>query len=205
MGWYERNVVPRIVELMCGNSRMQAVRRPALEGLEGEVLEVGFGSGPNVPLYPPAVTKVYAVDPSMTGRKLAAKRLAATEVPVEFVGLDGESIPLDDESVDNALSTFTLCTIPDVERALHEVRRVLRPGGRLFFLEHGLDPDPKVEKWQHRLTPIQRRVAGGCHLDRDIRAVVSEAGLEVEKVANFSLQGPKSFGYMYCGTARKVA
>jgi ubiquinone/menaquinone biosynthesis C-methylase UbiE len=131
------------------------------EHLDGEVLEVGFGSGLNLPHLPPAATKLYAVDPAELGRRLAAERLAEAPVPVEFVGLDGQDLPLEDDSVDRVLSTWTLCTIPDADRALHEVRRVLRPGGTFHFVEHGRSPDAKVARWQDRLNPIQQRVAGG--------------------------------------------
>ena len=173
--------------------------------LDGDVLEVGFGSGLNVPYYPATVSRVWAVDPATVGRELAAERVAASPVPVEDVGLDGEDLPLDDGAVDHVLTTWTLCTIPDVGRALAEVHRVLRPGGVLHFLEHGRSPDPKVARWQDRLTPVQRRVFGGCHLNRPIDDLVVGSGLEVTELATFYLEGPgpKSFGYMFEGTATK--
>jgi ubiquinone/menaquinone biosynthesis C-methylase UbiE len=147
---------------------------------------------------------VRAVDPAIGGRKLAAKRVAASAVPVEYVGLTGEQLPLEDESVDYVLTTWTLCTIPDVDRALCEIRRVLRPGGALHFVEHGLAPDPKVARWQDRLTPIQRRVAGGCHLNRPIAELIAGAGLDVGQVDNYFMRGPKVFGYMFEGVATKA-
>jgi ubiquinone/menaquinone biosynthesis C-methylase UbiE len=146
---------------------------------------------------------VYAVDPAVVGRKLAAKRIAASRVPVEFVGLDGAVIPLADASMDNALSTWTLCTIPNVDEALREIRRVLRPGGHLVFLEHGLSDDPRVARRQHRFNPIQQRIAGGCLLDRDPGALIAAAGFEVERVDRFVISGPKIMSYMYAGTARR--
>lgn len=199
MGWYEREVVPRIIEVACANKRMEPLRQQALEGVSGTVVELGFGSGPNLPAYPDAVERVVAIDPSATGRKLAAKKLAGSSIPVDFAGLDGQDLALDDASVDNAVSTFTLCTIPDAGRALAEVRRVLKPGGRLFFLEHGLAPDAKVAKRQHRWDPVQQRVAGGCHLDRDIFALVESAGFALDRRANFYLSGPKPWCYAYTG------
>lgn len=202
MGFYEEQVLPRAIDVMLGNRAMGKLRRRALEGLDGTVVELGFGSGTNVPYYPAAVERVLAVDPSAVGRKLAAKRLAASTVPVEFVGLDGQSLPLADHSVDNALSTWTLCTIPDVDAALAEVRRVLKPGGRLYFLEHGLSSDPKIARRQHRFDKLQQRFAGGCHLDRDIAALVARAGFEIEKSENFVISGPKIMSYMYAGSAR---
>jgi ubiquinone/menaquinone biosynthesis C-methylase UbiE len=172
------------------------------------VLEIGFGSGLNLPEYPATVERVLAVDPSGVGRTLAAKRIAASPIPVEFVGLDGQDIPLGDASVDAALSTFTLCTIPDPTRALAEVRRVIRPNGRLHFLEHGLCPDPDVARWQHRCNGMQQRVAGGCNLDRAVDRLVDDAGFEIEALANGFLDGPKPmrpWGYLYEGRARRPA
>jgi SAM-dependent methyltransferase len=193
------------MDKVLGNAGMAEVRRPSLQGLHGVVLEIGFGSGPNVPLYPGSVTKVLAVDPAVVGRRLAERRIAASPIPVEFIGLDGSALPLEDRSVDCALSTWTLCTIPDVEAALAEIRRVLPPGGQLFFLEHGLAMDAKVAARQRRLTPIQRKIAGGCHLDRDIGALVAGAGFELDRLENFSIAGPKTMSFMYTGVASKPA
>jgi ubiquinone/menaquinone biosynthesis C-methylase UbiE len=203
MGFYAEQVLPRVVDLVCGTKRMTKIRRPSLEGLGGTVVELGFGSGPNVPLYPETVDRVLAVEPSHVARRRAAQRIAESRVPVEFVGLDGERLPIADESADAVLSTWTLCTIPDVAAALAEARRVLRPGGRLFFLEHGLSDDPAVARRQHRLTPLQRRIAGGCHLDRDIAALVRDAGFTTEKLRTFTIQGPKAMSFMYSGVAVK--
>jgi ubiquinone/menaquinone biosynthesis C-methylase UbiE len=204
MGFYERSVLPRVVNVICGTGQIDKLRARVAEGLAGEVVEVGFGSGLNVPHYPAEVERVYAVDPSFTGRRLAGKRVAASPAPVEYVGLDGQDLPLKARSVDAALSTFTLCTIPDVGRALGEIHRVLRPGGTVHFLEHGLSPDGRVATWQHRLTPVQRRIGGGCHLDRPIDRLLSEAGFEIGEVRNYHLKGPKTFGYMYEGVARRA-
>lgn len=204
VGFYERSVLPRVVNVVCGTGEIARLRARVAAGLAGEVVEVGFGSGLNVPHYPPEVERVYAVDPSVTGRRLAAKRVAASPVPVEYVGFDGQDLPLKARSVDGALSTFTLCTIPDIDRALGEIHRVLRPGGTFHFLEHGLSPDARVATWQHRLTPVQRRVAGGCHLDRPIDRLLADAGFEVDEVRNYHLKGPKTFGYMYEGVAHKA-
>jgi len=204
MSWYETQVVPRLVDLMCVNRRMTPLRERALEGVAGTVVELGFGSGGNLPAYPPAVERVMAVDPSSVGRRLARRRLEASPVDVEFIGLDGAQLQLDDQSVDNAVSTWTLCTIPNVVDAVREVKRVLRPGGRLFFLEHGLSPDSKVARSQQRFNGIQRRLAGGCHLNRDINAVVEGGGLAIERCDNFFISGPKAWCYMYAGAAVKA-
>ena len=203
MGFYEDEILPRAVDVLLGGREFARLRARVAAELEGEVLEVGFGSGRNVPHYPPALARVRAVDPATVGRKLAAKRVAASPVPIEYIGLDGEELPLEDESVDHVLTTWTLCTIPKVDRALAEVRRVLRSGGALHFLEHGRSPDPKVVRWQDRLTPIQRRIAGGCHLNRPVDRLVLDAGLEVTRLDNYYMRGPKPLGYMFEGVATK--
>jgi ubiquinone/menaquinone biosynthesis C-methylase UbiE len=203
MGFYEDQVLPRLVDVVLSGKEFREARARVAAGLEGEVLEVGFGSGRNVPHYPAAVRRVQAVDPAVVGRRLARGRVEASPVPVEYVGLDGQDLPVDDDSVDHVLTTWTLCTIPDVPRALAEIRRVLRPGGGLHFLEHGRSPDPKVARWQDRLTPLQRRIAGGCHLNRPIERLVSESGLRITGLDSFFLRGPKTFGSMYEGVAVK--
>lgn len=204
MSFYGDQVLPRVVDIALGNRECTRLRKRVTANLEGEVLEIGFGSGLNVPLYPSSVTRVRAVDPATIGRKLAEKRVAGSTIPVEYVGLDGEELPLEDESVDYALSTWTLCTIPDVHCALAEIRRVLRPGGSLHFLEHGRSPDPKVSHWQDRVTPIQRRFFGGCHLNRPIDELLAEADLEVTSMDNYYMRGPKPLGYMFQGVAIKA-
>jgi ubiquinone/menaquinone biosynthesis C-methylase UbiE len=201
VGIYERHVLPRIIDKLCGASAVDALRRQAIDGLHGRVVEIGFGSGLNVPLYPPEVSEVLAVDPATLGRKLAAERVAASPVPVRYVGLDGQVLPLADDSCDAALSTFTLCTIPDASAALAEVRRVLVPGGRFHFCEHGLAPDEKVRRTQRRVEPINRRLAGGCHLTRDIRALIEGAGFTIERCESMYGEGPKPYSYHSIGVA----
>jgi SAM-dependent methyltransferase len=160
--------------------------------------------GRNVAYYPPAVTRVLAVDPAKVGRKIAARRVAASSVPIEYIGLDGQSLPLPAESVDHALTTWTLCTIPDVERTLHEIKRALRPSGTLHFIEHGRSPDSKVARRQDRLTPIQRRMAGGCHLNRPIDTLIADSGLDLQRLDTYYVLGLKSFSYSYEGVATKT-
>lgn len=203
MGLYVDRVLPRITNVVLANPEFKKVRQRVAAGLAGEILEVGFGSGLNVPFYPSEVRRVLAVDPATAGRKLAAKRVAASTVPVEYVGLAGEDLPLESESVDQVLITWTMCTIPAVERALSEMRRVLRPGGEVHFAEHGRSPDPKVALWQDRLNPLQRVWAGGCNLNRPIDCLVTDAGFELTRLENFYVKGPKSTGYMYEGVATK--
>jgi SAM-dependent methyltransferase len=203
VGFYQRSVLPRIVEKVCGAESMAPVRARVMASLRGSVVEIGFGSGLNLPHLPPAVTKVFAVEPSSTARRLAAERVAASPVPVELVDLDGHRIPLPDASVDAALTTCTLCTVPDPAIALGELRRVVRPGGRLHFLEHGLSPDPEVARWQRRLTPVQRRVFGGCHLERPIDDLITAAGFDIVELRTEYLAAPRSFGYTYEGVAER--
>jgi ubiquinone/menaquinone biosynthesis C-methylase UbiE len=202
VGFYERQILPRVIDRVIRGGEFDRIRARVAAGLTGEVLEIGFGSGLNVPFYPQTVTRVRAVDPSVVGRSLAAKRLAASPVPVEFAGTDAGVLPMADGSVDAALSTWTLCTITDVRQALAEVRRVLRPGGALYFAEHGLSPDARVARAQHWLTPVQRRVAGGCHLDRPIDVLLADAGLDVVQLKTYYMPGPRAYGYIFEGIAR---
>ncbi|MVU82101.1 methyltransferase domain-containing protein [Nocardia sp. ET3-3] len=202
MGIYEDRVLPRLVDLCCGAEQMNPERERVCAGLHGRVVEIGFGSGRNVPFYPDTVTSVHAVEPADLGWRMAAERVAASKVPVERSGLDGQQLPFEDDSFDAALSTWTLCTIPDVESALAEVRRVLVPGGTFHFVEHGLAPDHGVEKWQHRLNPIQKIVAGGCHLNRDIRGLVEGAGFEIRDIDRYyQPDTPRPWGSLSLGVA----
>ncbi|MEV0761039.1 class I SAM-dependent methyltransferase [Nocardia sp. NPDC050435] len=201
MGFYGEQIVPRLVELACGMGVNDPQRERVCAGLHGRVVEIGFGSGLNVPFYPAGVTSVSAVEPADLGWKLAAKRLARATVPIERAGLDGQSLPFGDNSFDAALSTWTLCTIPDAGAALAEVRRVLAPGGTFHFVEHGLAPDASVRKWQHRLNPLQKACAGGCNLNRPIRELVERAGFEIREAQEFYADGPKAVAALTLGVA----
>jgi ubiquinone/menaquinone biosynthesis C-methylase UbiE len=203
MGLYGEHVLPRVVDVMCGLKNAEPLRRRVCAGLEGRVVELGFGSGHNAPFYPEAVDRVAAIEPADLGWKLAEKRVRATRVPVERAGLDGQSLPFGDDSFDTALSTWTLCTIPDVAAALSEVRRVLKPGGALHFVEHGLAPDERVRVWQHRLEPLQKRMFGGCHLTRPIVDLLTAAGFTITELDVFYEEStPKVFGADSLGVAR---
>jgi SAM-dependent methyltransferase len=202
MGFYEGRVLPRVLNVACGTKMVQPLRRQVCDGLAGDVVEIGFGSGLNIPFYPAAVTRIAAVEPSDLGWQLASQRLTAASVPVQRSGLDGQSLPFGDDSYDAALSTWTLCTIPDAAAALREVRRVLKPGGTLHFLEHGLAPDENVRRWQRHLNPVQQRVFGGCNVTRSIVDLMTAAGFTINELDVFYQKGtPKFTGADSLGTA----
>jgi ubiquinone/menaquinone biosynthesis C-methylase UbiE len=203
VGVYGDHVLPRLIDFGCNTKVARPQRRRVCEGLAGEVVEIGFGSGLNIPYYPPVVTRVAAVEPADVCWKLAGKRLQEARVPVERAGLDGASLPFEDDAFDAALSTWTMCTIPDIDAALGELRRVLKPGGTLHFVEHGLAPDHGVQKWQHRLEPVQKRLFGGCHLTRSTIDLVRSAGFEIEQADRYYEEGtPKFLGANSLGVAR---
>jgi ubiquinone/menaquinone biosynthesis C-methylase UbiE len=203
VGFYRDRIFPKVVNAACNTAETRRVREAVCAPLSGEVVEIGFGTGLNLPHLPASVTTLYAVDPMRRGPELAAERLAATSVPVEFVGLDGQSLPLDDDSVDAALCTWTLCSVPDPVAAVREIRRVLRPDGALHFVEHGGAPDEKVRRWQDRLNGVQRVVACGCNLNRDIVGILGAGGMTVGELETFYLPGdPKILGWTFRGVAR---
>jgi SAM-dependent methyltransferase len=204
MGFYSEQILPRAIDKMLDNAEFAAVRREACDGLRGDVVEIGFGSGLNVPFLPTGVTGLWAVEPSEVARRKSRTRVAASAITLHEAGLDGERLDLPDDRFDSALSTMTLCTIPDVDLALHELRRVLKGGGMFHFAEHGRSPEHGVARWQDRCNGLQRRFAGGCNLNRDIAALIARSGFEIETLRNFSLKGPKPLGYMTVGRARNL-
>ena len=205
MGWWSEQILPRAVDRVLRAPAVAERRRLVCGGLAGRVVELGFGSGLNIAFYPAEVTEVLAVEPSDVAWRLSEARRLASPATVVRAGLDGQRLDLPDASVDAALSTFTLCTVPDLSATLSEVCRVLRPGGRLHFLEHGRAPEPSVQAWQRRLNPVQSRLAGGCHLDRPIDAMIAAAGMEVTELLTEYGEGPRPFSFGYLGSATKPA
>lgn len=206
MGLWNERVVPRLTDRLLSNPQVDRLRGRVCEGLHGQVLEIGFGSGLNVSHYPAEVTSVHAVEPSDVGWSLSRRRRESSAAPILRSGLDGEHLAEDDGSFDGALATFTLCSIPDVEQALRELHRVLRPGGAFHYLEHGLAPGQRVATWQARLDPLERRVAGGCHLTRDVPTLLREAGFRVLDQEARYLGGPaftRPWTYYFLGRAER--
>lgn len=201
MGWYATHVAPRLLNKAMGGALFAKGRAMICAPLSGEVVEVGFGSGHNVAHYPAAVTRVLAVEPSPVARQLATKRVRNSPIPVDFVGLVGEAIPLPDASVDSALMTFTLCSVQDPAKVLSEIRRVLKPGGHLYLIEHGLAPEGGIRRWQGRLNGLEQRVADGCHLTRDPLAFLEQAGYTLDLVTQRFPGRPTPWTFITMATA----
>lgn len=204
MGFYSRIIFPRLCELALGTAAVSRLRKELLAGVSGEVLEIGLGSGLNLPHYPAKVKRITGIDRNPGMNLLAQRRMKKAPAPVDYRALSAERLPFLNESFDSAVSAWTLCSIADTEKALLEIVRILRPGGKFFFLEHGLSEEPSVRKWQRRLTPLNKKVADGCHLDRDIESMIKASGLEIEEMKKFYMErAPKAYGYLYRGTAIK--
>jgi ubiquinone/menaquinone biosynthesis C-methylase UbiE len=200
--WYERHVLPWLIDLACGIRPVRRQRRKVVPLARGRVLEIGIGTGLNLEHYDPSrVQKVVGLDPGLQMHRLARKRLARTTLAVELGGLSAEKIPYPDASFDTVVVTYSLCTIPEPVAALREMRRVLRPGGSLVFCEHGRAPDEGVRRWQDRLTPYWKKIAGGCHLNRDIPALLAQAGFRCTDLETMYLPGPRPLTFNYWGTA----
>lgn len=205
LGLYRQHVLPRLVDWVLSGPGWERWRERTTLGLSGSVVEIGFGSGLNVPHYPDEVRLVYAVEPALRARRLAEGRVADSHAEVHHVGLDGARLPLDDDSCDGALSTFTLCTIPDVESALAELRRVLRPAGVFHFLEHGLAPERAMARVQRTIEPAQKLLADGCHLTREPASLVQEAGFEVVELDTRYVGARAPWNYLSLGVAKATA
>lgn len=203
MSFYDRYVLPRLTNLACGTKPTRRQRDKIVHRAYGDVLEIGFGSGLNLAHYDDEkVRKVFGLEPAEGMRALAKARIEASNLDVELIDLPGEEIPLDDNSVDSVLVTYTLCTIPDAVAALRGMRRVLKPRGHLFFCEHGKAPDVSVQQWQQRINPVWRRFAGGCNMDRDIPTLLQEGGFTIEDDNRMYIPGLRVLSYNYWGSAR---
>ncbi len=205
MGFYEDRILPHLVHLAMRRDTFSAYRRRLVPSARGRVLEIGIGSGLNLPLYTHAATHVIGLDRSPRLLSMARQVHPETGVPIELIEGSAESLPMEDESVDTVVTTWTLCTIPDVVAALGEMRRVLKPSGELLFVEHGRSPDARVRRWQDRLTPVWRRLGGGCHLNRPIRELLEGSGFRLERIETGYMKGPKPMAFMYEGCARPTA
>lgn len=205
MGFYSNVIFPRILDRVMDNEPTREIRTAVVGQASGDVLELGFGTGLNLPFYPESVKKITTVDPNPGVNKRAQKRIQESGVQVEHHTLSAETLPLDDASMDTVVCTWTLCSIPDPEQALAEVRRVLRPGGKFLFVEHGLSPEPKVSKWQNRLNPIWKKIGDGCNLNRNHRELIQDAHFTLAEFDNYYLEDePKFLGYLYQGVATKA-
>lgn len=202
MSWYSERILPHLIDFACSASPNQKQRQKVVPDAAGDILEVGFGSGLNVPFYDPSkVRKIWALEPSAGMRRKAQAALDDTAMDIEFIDLPGEQIPLDDNSVDTVLVTYTLCTIPDAEAALQGMRRVLKPSGRLLFIEHGKAPDEDVLRWQNRLNPVWSRIAGGCQMNRDIPALINAGGFDIKLDERMYIPGARVLCYNFWGSA----
>ena len=205
MGWYGKYVLPKVVHFTCGLKPTMMQREKVVPLAQGRVLEVGIGSGLNLPFYDVTkVTKVWGLDPSQEMTRMAREAAQSVGIDVEFIGLPGDEVPLDDNSADTVLLTYTLCTIPDVMPALRQMRRVLRPGGKLIFCEHGAAPDARVRRWQDRVNPLWKRLGGGCHLNREIPTLIESGGFRIEAVDTMYLPGWRPASFNYWGTATQL-
>ena len=202
MSFYEERVLPHLIDWVCSTGPQQKQREKIVHLAEGDVLEIGFGSGLNLPHYlPDQVRRIFALEPSPGMRRKAEPNVAASGLDVEFIELPGERIPLENDSVDTVLVTYTLCTIADAAAALEGMRRVLKPGGQLIFCEHGIAPDENIRRWQHRLNRGWRRFAGGCNMNRDIVSLIEAGGFRITLDERMYLPGPRILNYNFWGTA----
>lgn len=205
MGLYSEKIFPVLLDWALSHPTYAAYRQEVLAEVHGEVLEIGFGTGLNLPHYPDRVEKVVTVDVNPGMNAIAQRRIQTSRMTVDLRVLNGESLPMAEHTFDSVVSTWTLCSIPQVEQALSEIYRVLKPGGRFFFIEHGLSPEPTIQTWQNRLTPLQKVIADGCHLNRNIQQLVEKQFDIVEVKTFYAKDTPKTGGYFYQGVGTKKA
>jgi ubiquinone/menaquinone biosynthesis C-methylase UbiE len=202
MSFYQTWILPRVIDLTMRNKEATRFRARLVPEAKGVTLEIGVGSGLNLPFYGSRVAQLYAVDPSVELLRMAKNRSGSMPFPVEFLARSGEELPIEDGSIDTVILTYTLCSIPDPAKAMSEMRRVLKPSGELLFAEHGLSPDAAVQRWQRRLNPLWSRLAGGCNIDRKMDDLIASAGFRFVELENEYAKGPKPMAYMYSGRAR---
>ena len=202
MGLYQNHVLPLLIHLSMRQRNLAAYRARIVPFAQGRVLEIGIGSGLNLSYYGSAVEQVIGLDPSPKLLAMAREAARRTSIPLELIQNSAEAMPLCNRSVDTVVTTWTMCSIPDVQRALGEMRRILKPGGRLLFVEHGRSSDVRVRRWQDRLTPIWRRIGGGCHLNRPVSELIENGGFRIERLETGYMRGPKPMTFMYEGSAR---
>lgn len=202
MSVYHRCMLPWLLDLGMRHKQLARLRERSVAAAEGRVLEIGVGSGLNIPFYPRTLEALMGIDPSPELLAKARKHAAWTHFPVELMQGEGEDLPLEDQTVDSVVMTWTLCSVHDPLAVLRQIRRVLRPTGRLIFIEHGLAPEAGVRRWQHRITPLWRRLAGGCHLDRPVDVLIEQAGLRVAEIeTGYLVRGPRPWTFHYRGLA----
>lgn len=205
MGFYSNVLFPKLLDKVMSNGYMTKSRIAVLENVQGDIFEIGFGTGLNLPHYPEHVKTITTADVNPGMNTLAQRRIDASPIEVKHDVLDGQNLPFDDASFDTVVCTWTLCSIPDAGKALNELHRILRPGGKFHFVEHGLADDEKVRKWQHRLTPLQRRIGDGCHFNRNMEELIRDHHFDYEQLETFYMKkAPRFAGYMYRGVAKKV-
>lgn len=202
MGLYQDHILPRLIDLSMRQRNLAAYRARVIPAAQGRVLEIGIGSGLNLPYYGTAVEQVIGLDPSPKLLAMAREAARQATIPLDLIEDCAEAIPLYNRSIDTIVTTWTMCSIPDVQRALGEMRRILKSEGRLLFVEHGRAPDPGIRRWQDRLTPVWRRIGGGCHLNRAIGELIEGAGFRSERIETGYMRGPKPMTFMYEGSAR---
>lgn len=204
MALYRKFILPHLINFVMGRKDLARCRSEIVSQAHGEILEIGIGSGLNLPFYSSRVTKVRGVDPSSELLQMASRRAGFLPVPLELLNASAEELPLGDQTVDSVVMTWSLCSIPDPNKALREMRRVLKPGGDLFFVEHGLSPEPQIKTWQERINPPWRALAGGCNLNREIDRLISSAGFRIRQLDKSYLPGPRVFSFTYRGRAQRV-
>lgn len=202
MNFYERRILPHVLNFVMRQSFLETYREEVVDEARGRVLEIGLGSGLNLPFYSKAVESITGIEPSASLLRMATQQVVRAKAPVELLQASADDLPIESGSIDTVVTTWSLCTIPDAARALREARRVLKPDGMLRFVEHGRAPEPNIARWQNRLDPIWGKIAGGCHLNRPIDLLIESAGFKIEHLQHDRMAGPPTHNYLYLGSAR---